>query len=445
MIRNVLDQPEHAVAIALVALALTVPGASIAVASDLPAAVDAIYRDLDALYIDLHRSPELSLHETQTAAKLAERLRRLGYDVTAGVGGTGIVGVLRNGEGPTVMLRTDLDGLPVTEKTGLPYASTVTTTDDAGATVGVMHACGHDVHMTSWIGAATLLSRMQDRWSGTLVMVGQPAEERGLGAAAMLEDGLFERFPRPDYAVAMHTSAALPAGVLGYSPGNAMASVDSVDIEIHGAGGHGAYPHTTIDPIVIAARTIVSLQTIVAREINPLDPAVVTVGSIHAGSKHNIIPDSARLQLTVRSYDPQVREHLLRSIERIAKAEAAAAGAAVEPEVRVSEGTPATWNDPDLTARLVEKAFLPLLGEERVLEQDPVMAGEDFSRYGLAGVPAMLFWIGAVERERWEAARQGGDPLPSLHSPLFAPDREPTLRAAVLAQTGAALELLGRR
>jgi hippurate hydrolase len=426
------------------AVALILGAAAPGLAADLAAAVDGIYRDLDALYVDLHRHPELSLHEEHTAAKLAERLRRLGFEVTTGVGGTGVVGVLRNGEGPTVMLRTDLDGLPVVEKTGLPYASTVTVADDAGNSVGVMHACGHDVHMTAWVGAATLLSRMQDRWRGTLLMVGQPAEERGLGAQAMLDDGLFERFPRPDFAVALHTSASLPSGVIGYVPGAAMASVDSVDIAIHGAGGHGAYPHTTIDPIVIAARTIVSLQTIVAREVDPLDPAVVTVGSIHAGAKHNIIPDVAHLQLTVRSYEPAVREHLLRSIERIARAEAAAAGATREPEVRVSEGTPATHNDPGLTQRLVDAALIPALGAERVRRVDPVMAGEDFSRYGLAGVPATLFWVGAVEPGRYEEARGGGAPLPSLHSPLFAPDREPTLRAATLAQTAAALELFGR-
>ncbi len=408
------------------------------------AALDTLYPELDALYRHLHRNPELSLHERRTAAELAGRLRALGVRVTEGVGGTGRVGVLETGPGPTVLLRTDLDGLPVVEKTGLPYASTVTTEDDAGNTVGVMHACGHDVHMTAWLGTATLLAQLRDHWRGTLLLVGQPAEERGLGAAAMLADGLFERFPRPDYALALHASASQPAGVVAFTSGPAFASVDSVDIVIHGAGGHGAYPHTTVDPIVIAARTIVALQTIVAREVNPLDPAVVTVGSIHAGAKHNVIPDEARLQLTVRAYKPEVRRQLLDAIRRIAISEAAAAGAPRPAEVTVSEGTPPVVNDPELTQRLAG-ALRVRLGAERVLEQDPVMAGEDFSRYGLAGVPAFIFWVGAVEPERHRAAGETGAALPSLHSPLFAPEREPTLRTAVLAEVAAVLELLGRK
>ena len=408
------------------------------------APLDAIYPDLEKLYRDLHQSPELSLHEEKTAAKMAKRLRDLGFDVTTGVGKTGLVGVLRNGKGPTVMLRTDLDALPIEERTGLPYASKVTTTDDTGATVSVMHACGHDIHMTSWIGAATLLLKAKERWRGTLVMVGQPAEEKGGGARLMLEDGLFTKFPKPDFAVAIHDDAGLPAGQVGLSSGYALANVDSVDITIYGKGGHGAYPHTTVDPIVIAARTVVALQTIVGRENNPLDPGVVTVGSIHGGTKHNIVPDEVKLQLTVRSYKDDVRKRMLASITRIAKAEATAAGALREPKVEVSEGTSATYNDPAVTKR-VAAALSRGLGASRVEEHPPVMGGEDFSEYGRAGVPAALIWVGAVEPKKYEAAKASGATLPSLHSSEFAPDREPTIKTGVTTVTLAALELLGKR
>jgi hippurate hydrolase len=407
------------------------------------APLDAIYPDLEKLYLDLHQNPELSFHEEKTAAKMADRLRALGFEVTTGIAKTGVVGILRNGKGPTVMLRTDLDALPVEEKTGLPYASKVTTTDDAGETVHVMHACGHDVHMTSWIGAATLLSRAKDRWRGTLMMVGQPAEEKGGGAAKMLADGLFAKFPKPDFAFAIHDSAQAPAGTIQFISGYALANVDSVDVTIYGKGGHGAYPHTTIDPIVIAARTVLALQTVVGRENNPLDPAVVTVGSIHGGTKHNIIPDEVKLQLTVRSYKDDVRKRLLASIERIAKAEAAAAGAPKPPDVAVSEGTPATYNDPAVTKRVAD-ALARGLGSANVSEAQPVMGGEDFSEYGRAGVPATLVWVGAVEPKKYEASKAGGASLASLHNSGFAPDREPTIRTGVKTVTLAALELLGK-
>jgi hippurate hydrolase len=407
------------------------------------APLDAIYPDLEKLYLDLHQNPELSFHEEKTAAKMADRLRALGFEVTTGIAKTGVVGILRNGKGPTVMLRTDLDALPVEEKTGLPYASKVTTTDDAGETVHVMHACGHDVHMTSWIGAATLLSRAKDRWRGTLMMVGQPAEEKGGGAAKMLADGLFAKFPKPDFAFAIHDSAQAPAGTIQFISGYALANVDSVDVTIYGKGGHGAYPHTTIDPIVIAARTVLALQTVVGRENNPLDPAVVTVGAIHGGTKHNIIPDEVKLQLTVRSYKDDVRKRLLASIERIAKAEAAAAGAPKPPDVAVSEGTPATYNDPAVTKRVAD-ALARGLGSANVSEAQPVMGGEDFSEYGRAGVPATLVWVGAVEPKKYEASKAGGASLASLHNSGFAPDREPTLRTGVKTVTLAALELLAK-
>jgi hippurate hydrolase len=405
--------------------------------------LDRAYPDLEALYVDLHRHPELSLQEERTAAMLAERLRGLGFAVTAGVGGHGVVGVLENGQGPTVMLRTDLDGLPVREDTGLPYASEATAVDASGKEVPVMHACGHDVHMTAWIGAATLLSGARDRWRGTLLMVGQPAEELGRGAEAMLADGLFERFPRPDYAFAVHDSASLPAGVVAYTPGAALASSDSVDVNVFGKGGHGAYPHTTVDPVLLGAKIVVALQAIVAREIDPLEPAVVTVGSFHAGSRHNIIPDRAELQLTVRAYSDGVRRQLLEAIERVSRGEAAAAGAPREPEVRVGDGTPSTHNDRELARRLAA-ALAAALGAERVRETPPVMGAEDFSLYGRAGVKAAIFWVGAVDPARHAEAEAGGTPLPSLHSPRFAPDREPTLRTATAVMTLAAWELLAK-
>src|ERR1700680_4972625 len=313
--------------------------------------VRAVYPLSEALYLDLHQHPELSKHVVQTAAKLANEIRQLGYEVTTGVGGTGVVGVLKNGAGPTVMLRTELDALPVTENTGLPFASTVRTKDDSGMEVPVMHACGHDVHMTVWVGTAARMVQERARWHGTLVLIAQPAEEVVKGAKAMLADGLYSRFPKPDYVVALHDSPKVPAGKIGHTPGYILASSDSVDVTIYGKGGHGAAPQTTVDPVVIAARTVLALQTIVSREKDPQEPAVVTVGSIHGGTKHNIIPDEVKLQLTVRTYDRKVRQQVLDAIARIARAEAAAAGAPREPAVAVVESTPSTWNDPKLNAR----------------------------------------------------------------------------------------------
>ena len=407
------------------------------------AGLDALYPDLRNLYVDLHQNPELSFHEEKTAARLAERLRALGFEVTTGIAGTGVVGLLKNGAGPTVMIRTDLDALPVEEKTGLPYASKITTKDNSGATVPVMHACGHDVHMSSWIGTATLLSKARDRWRGTLMMVGQPAEEMGGGARKMLAAGLFTKFPKPDFAIAFHDDAEMAAGQIAGVPGYALANVDSVDVTIYGKGGHGAYPHRTVDPIVIAARTVVALQTIVGRENNPLDPAVVTVGSIHGGTKHNVIPDEVKLQLTVRSYKDDVRKHLLEAIARIAKGEAAAAGAPREPKIEIVDGTPAVYNDPALTKRL-SAMLARSLGAARVEERGPVMGAEDFSEYGRAGVPSAILWVGAVERKKYDAAKASGATLPSLHSSEFAPDPEPTIKAGVTAMTLSALELLGK-
>jgi hippurate hydrolase len=393
------------------------------------------------LYQHLHSHPELSYKEKETSARLAKELRDAGAEVTEGVGGYGVVGLLKNGDGPVVMLRADMDALPVAEETGLPYASTVRTEDERGATVGVMHACGHDIHMANLIGVARYLAATRDQWRGTVLFICQPAEERGAGAKAMLDDGLFVRFPRPDYAVALHVSPIHATGKVAYRAGYAMANVDSVDITIHGRGGHGAYPHTTIDPIVIAARLVLDLQTIVSREMKPIDPAVVTVGSIRGGTKHNITPAECQLQLTVRSYAPEVRKQIHDAIRRKAIASAQSSGAP-EPDVKISEGTPSLFNDEKLVARLVP-VFQRVLGEENVVEAEPVMGGEDFSQYGLAGVPVMMFSLGSINEERLKAYTAQHGPL-SLHAPIYYPDYEPTLTTGITALASAALELLDK-
>ncbi|MEW6337488.1 MAG: amidohydrolase, partial [Acidobacteriota bacterium] len=357
---------------------------------------------------------------------------------------TGLVAVLRNGDGPVVLLRTDLDALPILEASGLPYASAATGAGPSGEPVPAMHACGHDVHMTSWLGAATALAALRDRWRGTVVMIGQPAEEIGEGAEAMLADGLFTRFPRPDFALALHDMPDLPSGVVAIAPGPVAASADSVDVRFFGRGGHGAQPHTTVDPIVVASRFVVAVQTLVSRENDPFDPAVVTVGAFHAGSKHNIIPAEAHLQLTVRAYREEVRRRLLDGIRRVARAEAEAAGAPQPPEVTVAQGTPPTRNDEALAAR-IGAALRRDLGEGRVVAQRPIMAAEDFSLYGRAGVPAVMMWLGATAPKRLERARAGGPPVPPLHSPQFAPDAEATFTGGATALALAALELLAAR
>ena len=402
----------------------------------------ALYADLEPVYVDLHRHPELSLHETRTAAILAERLRRLGFEVTEHVGGTGVVGVLRNGPGKTVMLRTELDALPIEEKTGLADASRERTKNDDGADVPVMHACGHDVHMTAWLGTAAVMARARGRWSGTLILIGQPAEERGMGAKAMLADGLFSRFPRPDAVIALHDEPTLASGTLAFTSGPALSSSDSVDLTIYGRGGHGAHPETTVDPIVIAARTILALQTLVSRENNPIDPAIVTVGSIHGGTKHNIIPDEVKLQITVRAFREEVRKRLLAGIARIAKAEAEASGAPKEPRMAVVDvSTPVTVNDPALAA-VVAAALRRAFGAGRVFEVSPDTVSEDFSEYGGAGVPAVIFRLGATDPRVIEESRTSGKRLPSLHSAFFAPDRRPTITTGIRAESAVLLDLL---
>ena len=410
------------------------------------AGLDTAYPKLDALYQDLHRNPELSTHEDKTSAKLAARLRELGFEVTDHVGGFGVVGVLRNGPGPTVLVRTDMDALPIKEQTGLAYASAVTTKNEAGDTVSVMHACGHDIHMTSWVGAATLLAAMKPRWHGTLIMVGQPAEELVSGARAMLDDGFLTRFPKPDFAVAVHDTSLHAAGQIGLAPGYALANADSVDITFHGKGGHGAAPQATIDPVLMAARTVVTLQSIIAREINPLDPAVITVGTFHAGTKRNIIPDEAKLELTVRSYKPEVQKHLLAAIARIAKAEAAAAGAPREPTVFVDtkQSAQSLYNDPALTERL-GGALRRALGTANVVASDPIMPSEDFGAFGrAAGIPSVMLWVGAADPAAFAKAGAAGTAVPGLHTAGFAPDRERTIRSGVSALTVAVLELMGK-
>lgn len=396
--------------------------------------------DLQKLYMQLHKSPELSFQEKETAQRIGRELEAVGVDVTYNIGGFGIVGILENGQGPTVMVRTDLDALPVAEQTNLPYASTKKAKTDSGQEVGLMHACGHDMHMTVLVGVARYLASHRDQWQGRVMFIGQPAEERGAGARAMLDDGLFERFGKPDYALALHCSATLPSGTVGLRAGYAMANVDSVDIELIGRGGHGAYPHTTIDPNVMAAKLILDLQTIVSREINPTDAAVVTVGSIHGGTKHNIIPDRCHLQLTVRSYSDEVRQHILDAIRRKANAVAASAGAD-KPEVVVSEGTPSLSNDEPLTRHLAD-VLRKKLGDQAVIDVDPVMGGEDFSHFGRAGVPSLLYWLGVVDQKRLDRYKSLGTEPPSLHSPLFFPDMDDSIRTGVASMTNSVLELL---
>lgn len=417
------------------------------------------------MYRQLHANPELSFREVRTSEMMAAELRSLGFTVTErvgdswvrekvlrdvgtlapGVGGYGVVGVLENGDGPTVLIRADMDGLPVPEQTGFEFASKIVSETHTGVESPVMHACAHDIHMTVWAGTARRLVASRDQWKGTLVMIAQPAEEIGLGAQAMIADGLYSRFPTPDYNIALHVSASAPAGTVSYSSGFALANVDSIDITVKGSGGHGAYPHTTRDPILIASHIVVALQSLVSRNTNPLDSAVVTVGSIHAGAKHNIIPDEAELLLTVRSYDDATRQMLLDGIRRIAEGQAAAFGAPA-PVIRMeTDYTPATYNDPELTERAM-KAVARAIGEENVTPMPPVMGGEDFSQFARTpeNIPGVIFWLGAVNPERWAQAQADGMPLPSLHSPLFGPDYDPAIATGVEAMTAAALDLFSR-
>jgi amidohydrolase len=397
--------------------------------------IDSLYPGIEALYIDIHAHPELAFEEKNTAAKLAARIQGAGYDVTTGVGGTGIVGLLKNGDGSVVMLRTELDALPVTEQTGLPFSSKI---------AGVMHACGHDLHMAAWAGTAQWMAEHRNQWHGTLMLIGQPAEEAGAGASAMLKDGLFVRFPKPDFAVALHDDDTLPAGVIGFHAGFFRSAADFLTVTIYGRGGHGAMPQNTVDPVVIAARTIVAWQTIISRETDPQSPAVITVGAIHGGTKNNIIPDQVQLLLSIRTFDAQVRKHVLASIARIAKGEAQAAGAPSDPLIESTVGmqsSEAVYNDPELTNRLAA-ALRTGMAPGSVVEMPAKMTSEDFSEYGRAGAKSVLLHIGAVDPVKLAESRRTGVPVPAPHSPQWAPLREATLKAAVQAETLALLNLL---
>jgi hippurate hydrolase len=422
-------------------LALLLAAVPLAAQQSLDQMIDAEMSSLLATYKQLHAAPELSTQEAKTSAFVAAQLRALGYTVAEKVGKYddpnatcyGVVAVMKNGAGPTVLVRSDMDALPVTEQTGLPYAS---------QTAGVMHACGHDVHITTLLGTAKMLAQLKSKWHGTVMLVGQPAEEVVKGAEGMLRDGLYSRFGTPSYAIAIHDNSTMPAGQIGYCPGYFMASADSVNVTLRGLGGHGAAPQSTKDPIVMAAQFITALQTIVSREDSPLDPAVVTVGAIHGGTKRNVIPDEVQLLMTVRTYKPEVRQRVLASIERIAKGVATAAGVPADRmptmEVLKGESTESTYNDPALTERLA-KALTASMGEKNVVKIDPLMVSEDFGRFGLGGkIPTTMLNVGAVDPARIAS----GERLPSLHSSQFAPVPEPTLHGAVKAMTVAVMELL---
>lgn len=425
--------------VATPAAAQTVPEQ---IAKDLPG--------LMTIYRDLHANPELSFQEVRSAAIMAKAAREAGYTVTEKVGKTGVVAVLRNGPGPTVLIRADMDGLPVTEQTGLPFASKVKAISSAGVESGVMHACGHDTHMTGWIEVARLMASRKNEWSGTLVMIGQPAEEIGLGAKAMLDDGLYTRFPKPDYAIAFHDSGDIASGVVGGTPGWALANVDSVDIDVKGVGGHGAYPHQGKDPIVLASAIVMRLQTLISREQNPFDPAVVTVGSFHAGTKHNIISDQAKLQLTVRSFSDQTRQRLLDGIQRIARGEAIAAGVPEDRMPAVSweqTYTRATFNSPEFTNEIVAD-LKGKMGDAKVITSAPVMGGEDFGEFRRAdeaNIKSAILWVGGRDGAQLEAAKKEGRQLPGIHSPFWAPEADKVIASAAEALTLTGMRLMPRR
>jgi hippurate hydrolase len=430
----------------LAAAAMTPASPAPATAATLQQSIRADMPMLMELYRDLHAHPELSMEEVRTPALMAPKMRELGFQVTEHVGKTGVVAVMKNGPGPVLLIRADMDGLPVKEETGLPFASKATGKLPDGSETPVMHACGHDTHVTTWLGTARRLAMMKDQWSGTLVMILQPGEERVMGAQAMLDDGLFTRFPKPDYLLAFHDSASLPAGAIGVTRGYTLANVDTVNIEVKGVGGHGAYPQNTRDPIVLASRIVMALQTLVSRENDPLEPAVVTVGTFHAGTKNNIIPDDAKLSLTVRSYTPETRRLLLDGIQRIVRGEAIAAGMPEDrmPVVKLEQpSADATFNTAELAGRLIT-LFGTHFGDARVVESKPVMAAEDFSRFWLAdkSKQSVIFWVGGVPQTNWDAVKGDTRKLPALHSPLWAPDADAVISTATEAMTVAALDIL---
>ncbi len=418
-------------------------------ASELTSSINADLPELEKLYLHLHQNPELSYQEKETGKTIAQSLTKLGFSVIDNVGGFGVVGLYKNGNGPTIMIRTDTDGLPITEKTGKSYASKITTRDKNNNTVGVMHGCGHDIHMTSFIGTAQQLIKNKSNWQGTLMMVAQPAEEVGAGAKAMLKEGLYSKYAKPDHILGLHVSASVPVGKITIAPGYALANVDSVDITVKGKSGHGAYPHLTIDPIVLASRIVLALQTINSREISPLKPSVITVGSIHGGSKHNIISNEVKLQLTLRSYDPAVREQQINAIKRLTKGIAISAGLNESnyPAVYVheEEKIPSTYNNPILTKQITS-SITKELGLQNVLKAEPVMAGEDFGLYTKTdeNIPSTIFWLGGVSVKDYELSIKNNTSLPSLHSSKFAPDYPIAITTGVRAMTASAMDLFNQ-
>ena len=405
------------------------------------------YARLEQLYKYMHANPELSNMEKNTAALVAKELREAGFEVTENVGGYGVVGVLKNGAGKTILVRADMDGLPVKEETGLPYASKATVKNEQGNELPAMHACGHDIHVSVMLGTAKAISLLKSQWKGTLVFIGQPAEETVQGAAAMLKDGLYTRFPRPDYCLSLHASASLPAGKVGFCPEYSMANVNSMSITVYGEGGHGAYPHTTKDPIVLSSYLITQLQTITSRQTSPLEPCVVTVGSIHGGSKHNIIPNEVKLQLTLRSYSEKVRQNTIESIKKIARGLGIAAGLPESkfPKVEIDNETGyALYNDPVLTEKVVV-SLKSAIGDKNVEKVPPVMAAEDFGELGKVtpAIPTFLYWLGTISQEKYDESQATGLQMPSLHSSLFAPLPEPSIKTGIKTMTKAVFDLLG--
>ena len=400
---------------------------------------------LRELYIDIHKNPEISLMEKETSIKLANELRKVGFEVEENFGGYGIVGILKNGEGPTILYRTDMDALPMEEKTGLPYASKVITKNIDGNDVGTMHSCGHDMHMTVWTGTARALVDRKSEWSGTIIMIGQPAEEIGAGAAMMLNAGLYEKYPIPDYGIALHASPTIPSGKVGFGKGYIMANTESVDIKIFGQGSHGAVPHMSIDPIVTASMIVMELQTIVSRNLNPLDDAVITVGSIKGGTKHNIIPDEVNLQLTIRTYKEEVRNLIHKRIKEICNGIAASMGLDESrwPKIIMPEQyTPANYND-EILIDIMTNVSNSIIGKENVVTVEPQMVGEDFARYGSTkeNIPTAMYWLGTVPKERMDRYISGEYALPALHSPFYYPDIENSIRTGVKVSTESLIKL----
>jgi len=411
---------------------------------DPPTKAEIIKEDIPYLvdfYKNRHQNPEISLQEKETAAALANELKSIGFEVTENFGGYGIVGIFKNGEGPQILYRTDMDALPMPEKTELPYASTKTIQYN-GLTTGAMHSCGHDVHMTTWIGTARAMVKMKDQWKGTLMLIGQPAEEIGAGARLMLNNGLYEKFGVPDYALALHSSPTIPAGQIGVGKGWTMANTESVDVEVYGVGAHGASPHMSIDPVVIASMIVMDLQTIVSRSLKPIEDAVVTVGAIKGGTKHNIIPDQVNLQLTVRTYKEEVRQLVHKRIREISRGIAIAAGLPEDkmPKVTIPEDfTPANYNKPEMAEKIIAAAGKSI-GADNVLDAEPQMVGEDYAMYGQTEhkVPSVLYWLGTVPDDRMKS----GMDLPGLHSPFYYPDPSKSIETGVTVNVQAMMDLM---